>query len=166
MRPRKRTTLMIAIAAALAVAVIAVFVVITQSGSEGRYRVVDGKLTVSAGALGTFGTVLVTDQGYALYTFPPDNQKGVTCYDRCAQTWPPVIVPKGTTLVAGTGVAGSRLAETTDRDGKQIATYDGWPLYTYLGDVTAGTATGQAQFLDGGYWYLIRPDGEIVKPGK
>ena len=158
---------MLIVASLAVVAVlIAVFVIITQSGSEGRYRVADGKLTVNGATLGPFGSVLVTDQGYALYTFPPDNQKGVTCYDRCAQAWPPVIVPQGATLVAGTGLDASKLAETTDRDGKQVATYDGWPLYTYLGDVTAGTATGQGQFLDGGYWYLIRPDGEIVKPGK
>ncbi len=158
--------MLIVASAAVVALLIAVFVIISQSGSDGHYRVSDGKLTVNATNLGSFGTVLVTDQGYALYTFPPDNQSGVTCYDRCAQAWPPVIVPKGAKLHAGAGVDAGKLAETTDRDGKQVASYDGWPLYTYLGDVTAGTATGQGQFLDGGYWYLIRPDGEIVKPGK
>jgi hypothetical protein len=46
--------------------------------------------------------------------------------------------------------------------GGRVVTYHGWPLYTYLGDVSAGHAAGQGKDEDSGYWYLMRPSGQIV----
>lgn len=152
----------------MVVAVIAVVftlvAVATRSGGSGQYNVTNGKIEITAEAIGTLGTVLVTDSGFALYSFPPDAQKEVTCQDACAIKWPPIVVPKGARMVAGDGVEASRLATVTAPNGDTVATYDGWPLYTFQGDVAPHTATGQGQYLNGGYWYVIRPDGEIVKP--
>lgn len=50
-----------------------------------------------------------------------------------------------------------------NRRGEQVVTYHRWPLYTYLPDVKPGEATGQALDLNGGYWYVMRPGGQIVK---
>ncbi|MDR0343376.1 MAG: hypothetical protein LBI49_09665 [Nocardiopsaceae bacterium] len=37
-------------------------------------------------------------------------------------------------------------------------------MYTYLGDAAPGRAAGQGANDDGGYWYVMRPSGQIVRP--
>lgn len=161
---RRRVIVAILIVAAIVAVIIALVAIATRSGDSGQYSVVDGKIAVNATTVGKLGTVLVTNTGYALYTFPPDHQREVTCTDACALHWPPLVVPKGAHLVAGDGVQASRLSTVSAPNGDTVATYDGWPLYTFQGDVAPGGATGQGQYLDGGYWYVIRPDGDVVKP--
>lgn len=161
---RNRILLLVVSAAVILVVAIVVSVFVAQSRTHGNYSVSDNTVTISSATLDPLGTVLVTDQGFALYTYPPDEQREVACVDRCALNWPPMIIPGGVKLAAGVGVDASQLATISDRDGKKVATYNGWPLYMFTGDVTAGTANGQNQFLDGGYWYVMRPDGTVVKP--
>lgn len=156
--------LWIAISGAVALVAVLIAFVVPQSASTGHYSVTDNTVSINAGSIGPLGTVLVTDQGYALYTFLPDAQQGVTCYDRCAQHWPPVFLAEGVSLVAGPGVNSSLLGEVTDRNGKRVATYNGWPLYLFEGDVSPGPARGHGQYLDGGYWYVIRPSGDVIVP--
>ena len=152
------------IAVAVAIVGIIIAFVIPQPVGGGKYTVTDNKVTIETASIGTLGTVLATDKGFVLYTFPPDVQQGVTCYDRCALNWPPVFLPEGVRLAAGPSVDESLLGETIDRDGNRVATYNGWPLYLYQGDVAASTATGQGQYLDGGYWYVIRANGVVLTP--
>ena len=45
-----------------------------------------------------------------------------------------------------------------------MVTYDGWPLYTYTGDIDPGQATGQDIDLNGGDWYVLRPSGLPLIP--
>ena len=40
--------------------------------------------------------------------------------------------------------------------GTTQATYDGHPLYTYIGDNAPGQANGNKLDLNGGYWYEVR----------
>ena len=40
--------------------------------------------------------------------------------------------------------------------GTTQATYDGHPLYTYIGDSAPGQARGNKIDLNGGYWYEVR----------
>lgn len=159
-----RLVIWIAVVAAVAFAAIIIAFVIPQSTSTGHYSVIDNKVTIETASIGVLGTVLVTDQGYALYTFPPDAQQSVTCYDRCALNWPPIFLADGVSVVAGPGVDSSLLGEVTDRDGKRVATYNGWPLYLFQGDVAPGPARGHGQYLDGGYWYVMSPSGDVVMP--
>ncbi len=161
---QNRTVLWIGIVAAVAVAAMVIVMFLPQS-SGGHYSVVDNKVTIDTAEIGKAGAVLATDQGYALYTFQPDAQQDVTCYDRCALNWPPVFLADGVTVEAGPDLDASLLGDVTDRNGKRVATYNGWPLYLYTGDVTPGTAVGHGQYLDGGYWYVIRASGDVVKPG-
>ncbi len=117
------------------------------------------KVTVVARSLPGVGTVLVTGNGYALYMFVPDNRRAVTCTGVCAGTWPPLMLPSGAALAAGRGVKASLLGTDPDPGGGRVITYNGWPLYTYTGDVQPGQATGQAIDLNGGEWYVQRPSG-------
>lgn len=127
-----------------------------------RYSADNGRLTVEAEKIGGLGTVLVTNKGFALYVFPPDEGRQVTCAGDCAFAWPPLIVPDGGKVVAGDGVRAGLLGTMPNPDGGRVVTYHGWPLYTYLGDADPGHAKGQSVDADGGYWYVMRPTGEIV----
>ena len=44
-----------------------------------------------------------------------------------------------------------------------MVTYAKWPLYTYVGDKSAGKATGEGLNLSGGKWYVISPKGTVIK---
>lgn len=122
------------------------------------------RIMVDARAITGVGTVLVTTSGYALYVFAPDNHATVTCTGVCLGTWPPLAITEGEDLVAGPGVKQSLLSSVPNPAGGRVVTYDGWPLYTYTGDVQPGEATGQNIDLNGGEWYVIAPSGQPVIP--
>jgi hypothetical protein len=56
------------------------------------------------------------------------------------------------------------VASLPDPSGGRVVTYAGWPLYTYQSDVQPAIAAGQGVNLNGGYWYLLRPDGTPLVP--
>ena len=60
--------------------------------------------------------------------------------------------------MAGPGVTG-RLGTIKRPGGATQATYNYYPLYTYLGDSTRGQANGNKIDLNGGYWYEVRVSG-------
>ncbi|HEY3087880.1 MAG TPA: hypothetical protein VGJ59_07450 [Jatrophihabitantaceae bacterium] len=127
-----------------------------------RYTVENGRLTVRAQPVNALGTVLVTNKGYALYMFPPDAAKRVTCTGDCARGWPPLILPDRASVVAGPGIRADLLGTALAPNRKRVVTYRGWPLYTYLGDADPGHAAGQGKNDDGGNWYTMHPSGQIV----
>ena len=67
---------------------------------------------------------------------------------------PPVTGP----ATAGPGVTG-KLAVITRSDGSKQATYDGHPLYTYVGDTAPGQAKGNGLNLSGGVWHEMTASG-------
>ena len=99
-------------------------------------------------------TVLTNAQGFTLYWFAPDTTTRSTCYGTCAGYWPPVTG----TPSAGRGVTG-RLATIKRSDGTTQVTYNGHPLYTYVGDTAPGQAFGNNLNLNGGLWH------EVTVPG-
>jgi len=105
------------------------------------------------------GTAVVTNsKGMTLYWFVPDSSTASKCTGSCATYWPPVTGP----VTAGSGVTGT-LGTITRADGTKQATYDGHPLYTYVGDTAAGQAKGNGLNLSGGLWYEMTVSG--AKPG-
>jgi predicted lipoprotein with Yx(FWY)xxD motif len=107
---------------------------------------------------------LVNGKGLTLYMFVPDKQSGSsTCYGQCAQAWPPLVLPAGTTTpLAGPGVESSLLGTTHRTDGTVEITYNRWPLYLWVGDSQPGQATGQAINNNGGLWYVLTPSGHLI----
>ena len=101
------------------------------------------------------GTKVVTNsRGFTLYWFVPDTSTTSKCNGSCATYWPPVKGP----ATAGAGVTGT-LGTITRSDGTKQATYDGPPLYAYVGDTAAGQAKGNALNLSGGLWYEMTVSG-------
>jgi predicted lipoprotein with Yx(FWY)xxD motif len=98
--------------------------------------------------------VLTNARGYTLYWFAPDTSTKSTCYGTCAAYWPPVTGKP----VAGAGVTG-KLGTIGRTGGGTQVTYDGHPLYTYIGDAAPGQNTGNDINLNGGFWYEIPAAG-------
>jgi predicted lipoprotein with Yx(FWY)xxD motif len=95
--------------------------------------------------------VLTNANGRTLYWFAPDTSATSKCTGSCAAYWPPVAGhPK-----AGPGVTG-KLGIIKRPGGGLQATYDGHPLYTYIGDSGPGQAGGNNLNLNGGLWYEVR----------
>lgn len=115
---------------------------------------------VSTASVSKLGVVLVDGRGHTLYIFMPDRKAKVTCTGSCAQVWPPLKLESGQRPTAGGQVSSSLLGSAPDPEGGSVATYAGWPLYTYAGDSGPGTAAGQGLNLNGGLWYVIAPSGK------
>ena len=98
------------------------------------------------------GTAILTNaHGYTLYWFAPDSTSASHCYGTCAAYWPPVIGSPS----AGAGVTGS-LTTVKRTNGSSQVTYNGHPLYTYVGDSAPGQVSGNRVRLNGGWWYEMK----------
>lgn len=162
LRPRRpNKVLLLVLAVIVGLAGIAAYAY-SRYVSVVRYSAEHGRVTVYASPLSGLGTVLVTNKGYALYTFPPDAASRVSCTGHCAFAWPPLFVSGRGTVAAGAGVRPGLLSTMPVPGGKRVVTYHGWPLYTYLGDAGPGRAAGQGLDEDGGDWYVMRPSGRVV----
>jgi predicted lipoprotein with Yx(FWY)xxD motif len=95
-------------------------------------------------------TVLTNAKGFTLYSFAPDTPASSKCYGSCAAYWPPV---SGTTA-AGQGLPG-KVTTITRTGGARQLTYNGHPLYTYIGDTAPGQARGNNLNLNGGLWHEV-----------
>lgn len=98
--------------------------------------------------------MLTNTNGLTLYWFAPDTSATSKCTGSCTAYWPPVSGnPK-----AGPGIRG-KLGTIKRPGGGLQATYDGHPLYTYIGDNGPGQAQGNNLNLNGGLWYEVRVSG-------
>jgi len=120
----------------------------SNSGGAGSSR------TLSTTKVGG-ATVLTNSKGFTLYWFVPDTSTTSNCNGSCIHYWPPVPGP----VTAGSGVTGT-LGTITRSSGAKQATWNGHPLYTYIGDTAPGTAKGNGLNLSGGVWH------EVVLSGK
>ena len=112
------------------------------SGTTLKFTMINGK------------KVLTNSQGMVLYWFVPDTSTASNCTGACATYWPPVTGA----VTEGSGVTGT-LGTITRPDGTTQATYDGHPLYTYVGDTAPGQAKGNGKNLSGGVWYEMTVSG-------
>jgi predicted lipoprotein with Yx(FWY)xxD motif len=109
------------------------------------------------------GTMLTDNSGRTLYLFEKDKGNASTCNGSCASAWPPLTTsgaPK-----AGAGVKASALGTTKRADGSAEVTYNGHPLYYYVGDSGPGSTTGQGLDQFGAEWYVLAPSGNKIDHG-
>ena len=103
---------------------------------------------------------LTNGSGRSLYLWVPDTSTKSTCSGGCATAWPP-LTTKGKPS-AGTGAKASDLGTINRSDGTKQVTYDGHPLYTYIGDSAAGQTNGEGSTEFGAPWYLVAPSGKQI----
>jgi predicted lipoprotein with Yx(FWY)xxD motif len=135
-------------AAGLAVVALVLFG-LAVAGANSAAPAVTGTGLKTATIGGT--TVLTNAKGFTVYSFAPDTPTTSKCYGSCAAYWPPVTG----TPAASPGVPG-RVATIKRTDGTEQLTYNGHPLYTYVGDTAAGQARGNNLNLNGGLWHEVR----------
>jgi predicted lipoprotein with Yx(FWY)xxD motif len=99
-------------------------------------------------------TVLTNAKGFTLYSFGPDTPTRSKCNGSCAHYWPPLKGP----VTAGPGVTG-KLGTIRRSDGSMQATYNGHPLYTFIGDTKPGQDKGNNLVLSGGIWHVVSVSG-------
>lgn len=136
-----------------AVSVVALAVLggsVAAAGGGGSAAAGGGLKTARIGGV----NVLVNAKGFTLYWFAPDTPARSSCNGSCAAYWPPLAGP----VSAVPGVTG-RLGTIRRADGSLQATYNGHPLYTYVGDSAPGKASGNGLNLNGGVWHEVTVSG-------
>lgn len=128
---------------------------VQQPGADGQKDLVIGNnLALGTDSNAKLGTYLIGYNGMTLYTYAKDTDTTSTCYDTCAQNWPPYVVAPGDDLThLKAGVTG-KVSTTVRPDGNLQLTYKDRPLYFYIGDKTGSDVNGQAV---GGVWYVVKP---------
>ena len=124
------------------------------AGSSASASTTGTVITTHAGAA---GTSLTDGSGRTVYLWAKDGMNMSNCSGACAQAWPPV--PATGTLTAAGGAMASDLATITRSDGTKQVTYDGHPLYYFVGDSAAGQTNGQGSDNFGAKWWLVAPSG-------
>ena len=154
-RPRMLLALLAVAAAA------AVLAACSSSGTSSNGGSGSGSLSAAtAGGLKTAkiggATVLTNAQGFTLYSFAPDTPTTSNCNGVCAQNWPPVKGPATASGVKGT------FGTIKRSNGATQATFDGHPLYTFVGDTAPGQAKGNGLNAAGGLWHEIATSGSTA----
>jgi len=137
--------------AVLSIAALVVFgISVARVGGPRPAPATSGLKTAKIGGV----TVLTNARGFTLYWFAPDTPTRSACYGVCVGYWPPVTG----TPAAGPGVTG-KLGTIRRSDGVTQVTYNGHPLYTYVGDTAPGQAFGNNINLNGGRWHETTVSG-------
>lgn len=113
--------------------------------------VMDGVHTAST----DLGEILVDPDGFTLYIFANDTDGESTCYEGCADLWPPIPGDSAISSELDASIFGT----TTRTDGSEQLTVDGMPLYLYTPDTSPGDTTGQ-NF--GGVWFVVDANGSVI----
>ena len=104
------------------------------------------------------GKILTDAQGRTLYLFTKDSTASSSCTGTCLSVWP--AFDSSGAAQAGGG-ASPTLLGTAPGSAAQV-TYNGHPLYYYVGDTKAGDTNGQDLNQFGGSWYVVSPAGAQV----
>jgi predicted lipoprotein with Yx(FWY)xxD motif len=127
------------------------------AGSSASASTTGTVITTHAGSAGTF---LTDGSGRTVYLWAKDGMNMSACSGACAAAWPPVAAT-GKLTAAGDAKA-SDLGTITRSDGTKQATYDGRPLYYFVGDSAAGQTNGQGSDNFGAKWWLVAPSGAEI----
>ena len=159
-RPKARNGLRMLLILPAIAATAAILAACSSSGTSstsGTSTSTSSPAAVTAGSLKTAtiggATVLTTSKGFTLYSFAPDTSTKSNCNGACAQNWPPVHGPATASGVKGT------FGTIKRSDGSVQATFDGHPLYAFVGDTAPGQAKGNGLNAAGGLWHEVTTSG-------
>jgi predicted lipoprotein with Yx(FWY)xxD motif len=132
----------------------------TGSGATGSSASAGGTGTVLSTRSGSDGTFLTDGSGRALYLWEKDAHNSSVCSGACASAWPPL--PASGKVTASGGATAADLGTITRSDGSKQVTYDGHPLYYYVGDTGPGQVNGQGSNGFGAKWWLVATSGSAI----
>ena len=100
------------------------------------------------------GSVISDPDGFTLYLFVPDQRGTSTCDADCIESWPPV--PSGDATAVSGSLDAKLIGSVTRPDGPPQLTYNGWPLYRFVGDTRPGDTNGHGQL---NAWFALNSAG-------
>jgi predicted lipoprotein with Yx(FWY)xxD motif len=127
------------------------------AGSSASAATTGTVITTQAGSAGAF---LTNASGRTVYLWAKDGMNMSDCSGACAAAWPPV--PATGTLTATGSAKASDLGTITRSDGTKQVTYDGHPLYYFVGDSSPDQTAGQGSAAFGAKWWLVAPSGAKI----
>jgi len=154
---------------------------ITSSGSSNAHKASSTTAQPSSGAYGggaatapapaaansavglrstSLGKVLVDAKGRTLYLFERDKADMSSCTGACQSIWPSLTSQSKPTAMGG--VSAAKLGTIAAPGGKRQVTYNGHPLYYYVGDHNAGDTTGEGLNQFGAKWYVLAANGTKI----
>jgi predicted lipoprotein with Yx(FWY)xxD motif len=152
------------VASALALVAVATLSACSEmaSGAQGPEHGQPGHKMLAAASVTGLGAVVTDADGKTLYRFDKDISQPPTsnCEGECASAWPPVLAGVATPMLKG--IQDTQVGTTTRKDGSKQLTLNGWPLYEFAGDKSAGDASGQGV---NGTWFAVAPDGSKITAG-
>jgi predicted lipoprotein with Yx(FWY)xxD motif len=109
--------------------------------------------TVDVATSEELGTYMTNESFFTLYHYLGDPPgKGIsTCYDSCAQNWPPFYVEN---LTVNPELNSRDFSVITRDDGTKQLVFRGWPLYLFVGDTEPNEIKGQGK---NGVWFIVEP---------
>jgi predicted lipoprotein with Yx(FWY)xxD motif len=145
-----------AIALVLVAADVAFFV--ATSGGSTKTAAPSGTAGATVSVAQTpLGPTLIGANGRTLYLFEGDKPNKSTLSAAGFAIWP-AFTSAGKPQ-AGSGVTASEIGTIA---GSGQVTYNGHPLYYYVGDQKPGQTTGQGLNQFGALWYVLSPQGNAV----
>lgn len=98
--------------------------------------------TVNIANKSGIGEYLTSASGLTLYTYTQDspNSSSSSCTGECVAIWPAFY---SANITVPSGISKSKFGTITGTNGSKQTTYDGYPLYFYVGDNKAGQTNGQ-----------------------
>ncbi len=141
--------------------ILAVVVVATSAGSTKKQH---QPAVAPSSAIGvkqtSLGKTLVDAKGRTLYLFQGD-QPNVSRLSAAGQAvWPPFNANAKPAATGGASAA--QIGTIAGTNGRTQVTYNGHPLYYYVGDHNPGQTNGQGLNQFGGLWYVLSPGGVAV----
>jgi predicted lipoprotein with Yx(FWY)xxD motif len=155
-----RTRLLIPLVAVIVAAALAVIVGTTGAKStKPSQRVVPAGASISVEQT-SIGKAITDAQGRTLYLFAADKPNLSTLSAAGRAFWPP-FTSTSRPSAAGGALAG-KIGVVSNAAGTSQVTYNGHPLYYFVGDRKPGQITGQGLNQFGARWYVLSPAGGAI----
>jgi predicted lipoprotein with Yx(FWY)xxD motif len=104
----------------------------------------------------SLGWVMAKADGSVVYTYAKDSKgKAPTCTGSCASVWAPVT---GSPKAGPADTFPGSFSLVTGANGQKVITYEGLPLYTFVGAPPLSTKGNGV----GGVWHVIMLSGSDV----
>ncbi len=130
------------------------------TAAPGAAAVIDRKASLLATARTSLGTIVVDAKGRTVYEFAADSKGHSACTGACLKAWPAVAAPAK--LPSSVPGISGKVGVLKRPDGIRQLTLNGFPLYTFAGDSSAGTTAGQGVNASGGRWWVVTPAGARI----
>jgi predicted lipoprotein with Yx(FWY)xxD motif len=117
-----------------------------------------GAAEVASGMVGSNEVLTNNADGHTLYELKPNELPNFACTGSCTKVWLPLLT-KGAPTAGGDAMQ-SLVGTATRPDSTTQVTYNGFPVYEYTGDSSAGQANGEGipgPQLD--VWYDVAVSG-------